>query len=48
MLEEMERVTRSKVIMFYKVVWNNDSEQDGTWGWEDYLREVYPIFSKEW
>ena len=29
-LEEMERVTRSKVIKFYKVVWNNHSEQDAT------------------
>ena len=25
-LEEMERVTRSKVIKFYKVAWNNHSE----------------------
>ena len=25
-LEEMERVTQSKVIKFYKVVWNNHSE----------------------
>ena len=25
-LEEMERVTRSKVIKFYKVVWNDHSE----------------------
>ena len=46
MLEEMERVTRSKVIKFYKVVWNNHSEQDATWEWEDYLREVYLPFSK--
>ena len=29
-LEEMERVTQSKVIKFYKVVWNNHSEQDTT------------------
>ena len=29
-LEEMERVTRSKVIKFYKVIWNNHSEQDAT------------------
>ena len=43
-LEEMERVTRSKVIKFYKVVWNNHIEQDATWEWEDYLREVYPAF----
>ena len=47
-LEEMERVPRSKVIKFYKVVWNNHSEQDATWEWEDYLCEVYPAFVKEW
>ena len=46
-LEEMERVTRSKVIKFYKVVWNNHSEQDDTWEREDYLREVYPTFYKK-
>ena len=50
MLEEMERVTQSKVIKFYKVVWNNHSEQDATWEWEDYLCEVYPAFYEkgEW
>jgi len=47
-LEEMERVTRRKVIKFYKVVWNNHSEQDATWEREDYLREVYPTFYEEW
>ena len=47
-LEEMERVTRSKVIKFYRVVWNNHSEQDATWEWEDYMHEVYPAFYKEW
>ena len=47
-LEEMERVTRSKVIWFYKVLWNNHSEQDATWEREDYLREVYPTFNEEW
>ena len=46
MLEEMERVIRSKVIKFYKVLWNNHSEQDAMWEREDYLREVYPVFSK--
>ena len=47
-LEEMERVTRSKVIKFYKVVWNNHSEQDATWEREDYLHEVYPAFYEVW
>ena len=48
MLEEMERVTCSKVIKFYKVIWNNHSEQDATWEHEDYLHEVYPSFYEEW
>ena len=47
-LEEMESVTRSKVIKFHKVVWNNHSEQDATWEREDYLREVYPAFYEKW
>ena len=47
-LEEMERVTRSKVIKFYKVVWNNHSEQYAMWERENYLREVYPAFYKKW
>ena len=46
-LEEMKRVTRSKVIKFYKVVWNNHSEQDATWEREDYLREFYPSFLRK-
>ena len=47
-LEEMERVTLSKVIKFYMVVWNNHNEQDAMWEREDYLREVYPTFYEEW
>ena len=43
-LEEMERVTQSKVIKFYKVVWNKHGEQDTTWERDDYLCEVYPTF----
>ena len=47
-LEEMERVTQSKVIKFYKMVWNNHSEQDATWERENYQSEVYPIFYEKW
>ena len=47
-LEEMGRVTRSKVNKFYKVVWNNHSEQDAIWEREDYLHEVYPAFYEKW
>ena len=47
-LEETERVTWSKVINFYKVVWNDHGEQAATWEWEDYLLEVYPAFYEKW
>ena len=47
-LEIMERVTHSKVIKFYKVIWNNHSEQDATWETEGYLCEVYPGFYERW
>ena len=47
-LKEMKRVTQNKVIKFYKVVWNNHGEQDATWEWEDYIREVYPAFYEKW
>ena len=47
-LEEMKRVTWSKVIKFYKVVWNNHGEHDATWERVDYLCEVYPAFYEKW
>ena len=47
LIEEMERVTRSKVVKFYKVVWNNHSEQDATWERDDFLRDAYPTFYKD-
>ena len=47
-LEKMERVAQSKVIKFFKVVWNNHSELDATWEREDYLCEVYPAFYEKW
>jgi hypothetical protein len=30
-LEESERVTRSKVVKFYKVAWSNHTEDEATW-----------------
>ena len=42
----MERLTRSKVIKFYKVIWNNHSEQDATWEHEDYLRRFILVSTR--
>ena len=44
----MERVTISKVVKFYKVVSNNHSEQDATWERDDFLRDAYLAFYKDW
>ena len=46
-LDETERVTRSKVIKFYKVQWEHHTEEEATWEREEYLRIVYPeLFSR--
>ena len=47
-IDSKDRVTWNHVIKFHKVMWNNHSEQDAMWEWEDYLREVYPAFYKKW
>ena len=45
--EEMERVTHSKVIKFYKVQWEPHTEEEATWEREDFLRASYPeLFSQ--
>jgi hypothetical protein len=47
-LEESERVTRSKVVKFYKIAWSNHTEDEATWEREDYLRTAYPAFYEKW
>jgi hypothetical protein len=34
----LERVTQSRVVKLYKVVWSNHGERDATWEREDYLK----------
>jgi len=41
-LDEKERVTRNRVIKFYKVQWQNHSEDEATWEQENYLAKHYP------
>ena len=48
-IDTHERVTRSRVVKFYKVMWSKqDSERDATWEGEDYLREGYKEFYQQW
>src|SRR3954469_4216721 len=46
-LDEMERTTRSKVIRFYKVLWERQSEEEATWEREEFLRTAYPYLFPE-
>ena len=40
-LDQMERVTRSKVRKFYKVRWEHHTESESTWEWEEFLKAHY-------
>ena len=41
-LDEKERVTRNSVARFYKVQWQNHSEDEATWEQESYILKYYP------
>ena len=46
-LDQTERVTRSKEIRFYKVQWEHHTEEEATWEREEFLRTTYPeLFSQ--
>ena len=48
-IDTRERVTRSRVVKFYKVMWSNQgSERDAMWEREDYLRDGYKEFYQQW
>ena len=42
LLDEEERVTRNKVVKFYKVQWQNHLADEATWEQESYILEQYP------
>ena len=41
-LDEKESVTRNNVVKFYKVQWQNYSEDEATWEQESYILKHYP------
>jgi hypothetical protein len=43
-LEQKSRVTRRKMIKFYKIQWSNLTEEEATWESEDFLRSRHPDF----
>ena len=46
-LDQTEKVTRSKEIRFYKVQWEHHTEEEATWEREEFLRTAYQeLFSQ--
>jgi hypothetical protein len=43
-LDQQDRVTRNKTTRFYKIQWNEHSEDEATWEREDFLRANYSDF----
>jgi hypothetical protein len=43
-LDQKSRVTRRKMISFYKIQWSNHTEGEATWESEDFLRSCHPDF----
>jgi hypothetical protein len=44
-LDQKDRVTQCKTIKFFKVQWNNHTEEEGTWESEQFLRSCHPDFT---
>jgi hypothetical protein len=43
-LDQKNRVTRRKMMKFFKIQWSNHSEEEATWESEDFLRSRHPDF----
>jgi hypothetical protein len=43
-LDQKDCVTRHKTIKFFKIQWNNHSEEEATWECEDFLHSCHPEF----
>jgi hypothetical protein len=43
-LDQKDRVTRRKTLKFYKIQWNQHSEEEATWGTQDFLDKNFPGF----
>jgi hypothetical protein len=43
-LDQKDRVTRRKTLKFYKIQWNQHSEDEATWETQDFLEKNFPGF----
>jgi hypothetical protein len=43
-LDLKDRVTRRRVLKFYKIQWNQHTEDEATWETQDFLEKNFPGF----
>jgi hypothetical protein len=43
-LDQKDRITRRKTLKFYKILWNQHSEDEATWETQDFLDKKFPGF----
>jgi hypothetical protein len=43
-LDQKDRITRRKTLKFYKIQWNQHSEDEATWETQDFLEKNFPGF----
>ena len=43
-LDEKDRITRRKTLKFYKIQWNQLTEEEATWETQDFLDKNFPDF----
>jgi hypothetical protein len=43
-LDQKDRITRRKTLKFYKIQWNQHSEDEATWETQDFLEKNFPCF----
>jgi hypothetical protein len=43
-LDQKDRITRKRTLKFYKVQWNQHTEEGATWETQDFLEKKFPRF----
>jgi hypothetical protein len=43
-VDQKERITRGRVLKFYKIQWNRHTEDEATWETQDLLKRNFPGF----
>jgi hypothetical protein len=43
-LDQKDRITQKRTLKFYKVQWNQHTEDEATWETQDFLEKNFPMF----